>query len=316
MSTVFPTPAPPNRPILPPSTYGVSRSMTLMPVSNICVLASSWSKAGALRWMPQRSIASKCSPSLRLSTSPIVLKTWPLVLSPTGTVMGPPVSVTTAPRTMPSVGCIEMARTRLSPRCWATSRVRVRVVSPREMSTCSALYISGIDSAGNSMSTTGPMTRDTRPVPPDAACVADSLRVAVIALSSAGGRVGQRVRTADDLADLLRDLGLAGVVRQPGVGLDQLVGVVGGRLHGTLAGCELARRRHQQRVEDAALDVLRQQRVQHRCRVRLELVQRQHVVGRRGFVALDDLQRQQPDDLRLLRDHVHEARVDDVDLVD
>ena len=35
MSTVLPTPAPPNRPILPPATYGVSRSMTLMPVSNI-----------------------------------------------------------------------------------------------------------------------------------------------------------------------------------------------------------------------------------------------------------------------------------------
>ncbi len=34
MSTVLPTPAPPNRPILPPATYGVSRSMTLMPVSN------------------------------------------------------------------------------------------------------------------------------------------------------------------------------------------------------------------------------------------------------------------------------------------
>ena len=29
---------------------------------------------------------------------------------------------------MPSVGCIEMARTRLSPRCWATSRVSVRVL--------------------------------------------------------------------------------------------------------------------------------------------------------------------------------------------
>ena len=30
-----------NRPILPPSTYGVSRSMTLMPVSNISVFDSS-----------------------------------------------------------------------------------------------------------------------------------------------------------------------------------------------------------------------------------------------------------------------------------
>jgi hypothetical protein len=113
--------------------------MTLIPVSNIWVRDSSWSKAGALRWMPQRSVASKRSPSLRLSTSPIALNTWPLVLSPTGTVMGPPVSVTTAPRTMPSVGCIEMARTRLSPRCWATSSVSVRVCSPMDTSTWRAL---------------------------------------------------------------------------------------------------------------------------------------------------------------------------------
>ena len=35
MTTVLPTPAPPNRPILPPCRYGSSRSMTLMPVSNI-----------------------------------------------------------------------------------------------------------------------------------------------------------------------------------------------------------------------------------------------------------------------------------------
>jgi hypothetical protein len=33
--TVLPTPAPPNRPILPPRRYGASRSMTLMPVSKI-----------------------------------------------------------------------------------------------------------------------------------------------------------------------------------------------------------------------------------------------------------------------------------------
>ena len=48
MSTVLPTPAPPNRPILPPTTYGVSRSMTLMPVSSISVLPSSWSNGGRL----------------------------------------------------------------------------------------------------------------------------------------------------------------------------------------------------------------------------------------------------------------------------
>ena len=41
MMTVLPTPAPPNRPALPPRTSGQSRSITLMPVSN----TSLWSLA-------------------------------------------------------------------------------------------------------------------------------------------------------------------------------------------------------------------------------------------------------------------------------
>ncbi len=55
----------------------------------------------------------------------MMLNTWPLVTSPTGTEIGPPVSRTATPRTMPSVGFIEIARTRLSPMCCATSRVSV-----------------------------------------------------------------------------------------------------------------------------------------------------------------------------------------------
>ena len=55
MRIVLPTPAPPKRPILPPCTYGSRRSMTLMPVSNICALGSSSSNGGASRWMSQRS---------------------------------------------------------------------------------------------------------------------------------------------------------------------------------------------------------------------------------------------------------------------
>ena len=53
MLTVLPTPAPPNRPILPPFANGMSRSMTLMPVTS-----SSWPPAcssydGAGRWIGQ-----------------------------------------------------------------------------------------------------------------------------------------------------------------------------------------------------------------------------------------------------------------------
>src|SRR5690625_6724540 len=96
-------------------------------------------------------------------------------------------------------------------------------------------------SVGNSMSTTGPMTRATRPTP---GCPlvwpAGSVAVAVMSLSlrstrgSPGGlcvgqwavrvgrsRCGERVRARHDLADLLGDLGLAGLVGQPGVHADR-----------------------------------------------------------------------------------------------
>lgn len=56
-----------------------------------------------------------------------------------------------APRTRPSVGLSAMVRTRLSPRCWATSSVIVKVDSPspwpaRFTSTVSALYSGGMRS--------------------------------------------------------------------------------------------------------------------------------------------------------------------------
>ncbi|CPU67342.1 Uncharacterised protein [Mycobacteroides abscessus] len=144
MRTVLPTPAPPKRPIFPPCTYGVRRSMTLMPVSNIVVFDSSWSNAGGLRWIGQRSVISIVSPGSALRTSPVTLKTLPLVTSPTGTLIGAPVSVTCAPRTRPSVGLRAIARMSESPRCWATSSVSVNDFSPspcddRSMSTVSAL---------------------------------------------------------------------------------------------------------------------------------------------------------------------------------
>ena len=185
MRTVLPTPAPPNRPILPPWTYGVSRSMTLMPVSNIWVFDSSWSNCGARRWIPQRSVTSSVSPGSRLRQSPVALKTWPRVMSPTGTVMGPPVSCTAAPRTRPSVGWSEMARTMLSPTYWATSRLRLRVSPWRVTSVLRRLYMSGIASLGNSTSTTGPMIREMRPEAPWAGAPAVfSLTVAVMADAS------------------------------------------------------------------------------------------------------------------------------------
>ena len=82
-------------------------------------------EARGLRVDPRRSVMSSVDSSTS-SGLPRVFHTWPLVTSPTGTEIASPVSRTSAPRTRPSVGCIEMARTMLSPMCWATSRVSVR----------------------------------------------------------------------------------------------------------------------------------------------------------------------------------------------
>src|SRR6476659_5467069 len=130
------------------------------------------------------------------------------------------------------------------------------------------------------MSTTGPMTRAMRPVPAEPAWAAFSVTVAVmsVSLSALGSGGGQRVGSADDLADLLGDLGLAGLVGQPGVQADEVGRVVGRRLHGALPGGLLAGRGLQQAVEDAAADVARQQRVEDGLDAGLELVQGQDLV--------------------------------------
>src|SRR5829696_3192621 len=122
MRTVLPTPAPPKRPTLPPFTYGASRSMTLMPVSKTSVVGCSSSKVGASRWIGQRSSALTSSPSSM--TSPRTLKILRRVASPTGTLIGAPVSSTSIPRASPSVVSMATARTRSLPRCWWTSAIR------------------------------------------------------------------------------------------------------------------------------------------------------------------------------------------------
>ena len=72
--------------------------MTLMPVSNISAEGSSVSKAGAGRWISQRSSTSPSSSDVMSSGSPITLNTWPSTSSPTGTVMPAPVLRTGVPR--------------------------------------------------------------------------------------------------------------------------------------------------------------------------------------------------------------------------
>ncbi len=84
----------------------------------------------------------------------------PSVTSPTGTVIGPPVSTTSAPRARPSVVSIATARTRSSPRCCCTSHTRMPS-SPRSM--VMALLISG-SSSGKTASMTTPWISSIRPV--------------------------------------------------------------------------------------------------------------------------------------------------------
>ncbi len=108
-----------------------------MPVTNISVFDSSWSSGGASRWIGQRSVTCRLEAGTS-SGSPSTLNTCPFVTSPTGTSIGPPVLMTSAPRMRPSVGCSAIVRTTLSPMCCSTSSVSVRVVSARVTSTCSA----------------------------------------------------------------------------------------------------------------------------------------------------------------------------------
>src|ERR1700730_1970797 len=88
-------------------------------------------------------------------------------------------------------------------------------------------------SAGNSTSTTGPVTRATRPVPAAASPLSGVFSSVAVMCSSLirCARAGQRVGAADDLADLLGNLGLPCVVELTGQRLEQVVRVVGSRLH-------------------------------------------------------------------------------------
>ena len=89
MFTVLPTPAPPNRPILPPLANGQIRSITLMPVSSSSTDGDSSSNLGAGWWIERRSsdLIGPASSIGRPSTSMM----RPSVPGPTGTEIGAPV---------------------------------------------------------------------------------------------------------------------------------------------------------------------------------------------------------------------------------
>src|SRR6266545_1022486 len=267
MMTVLPTPAPPNIPIFPPCTYGSRRSITLMPVSNIWVLASSSSKGGGSRWMGHRSSYVIVSAATS-SGSPRTLYTCPRVPGPTGTVMGWPVFSTGVPRISPSVGFRAIVRTTPSPMCCATSQVMTSVSPSSVRSTRTAVFTSGRSSSGNSTSTTGPITRTTRPLPFPSSSAISSIPSRSSQLV-AGSRT-QRLGRAHDVHDLRGDLGLARLVGHACQHLGQLLRVLGRGLHGPSPVRVLRSGRLEQRGIDLRDHVLGQELVEDRRGLGLE----------------------------------------------
>ncbi len=157
MLTVLPTPAPPNRPILPPLANGQTRSITLMPVSSSSIEGDSSSKPARAWWIARRSSDLIGPPSSIGRPSTSMMR--PSVPMPTGTLMPSPVPRTCMPRFRPSLEPIAMVRTTPSPSCCWTSKVSP--CSTRRLlgsaSSTSASYTCGMCSRGNSMSTTAPM---------------------------------------------------------------------------------------------------------------------------------------------------------------
>ena len=197
----------------------------------------------------------------------------PRVTSPTGTVIGPPVSTTSVPRARPSVVSIATARTRSSPRCCCTSQMRFGLMlssSPaaRSRVMSSAWLISG-SSSGNTASMTTPWISSMRPtlrrssrVSSFSVGVVAAISISCFALSSpqaattADVTSDQGLGPGDDFHDLLGDLGLARAVHLEREVVDDLAGVLGRVAHRGHAGAVLGRGRLEQRAVDRDLDVV------------------------------------------------------------
>src|ERR1700722_1647091 len=170
----------------------------------------------------------------------------PRVALPTGTEIGLPVERTARPRLRPSDAPMAMVRTTPSPSCCCTSRIR------SESASCSASYMCGICSRGNSTSMTAPMIWVILPS-----------AILVMHFSSNGRGA------ADDLRKFLGDRSLAGLVVNELQVLDELAGVVGGGLHGHHARGHFGRDVLDDTLVHLRFDVAHQQAVGDRSRIRL-----------------------------------------------
>src|SRR3954452_6850189 len=218
--------------------------MTLMPVSNISVVGVRFSTVGAERWIGQRSSSGNSIGSPWSIGSPSRLKMRPSVTSPTGTVIGPPVSTTSVPRARPSVVSMATARTRSSPRCCWTSQTRIPS-SPRSIVIAELIWGS---SSGKTASMTTPWISSIRPLL--------SVFVSVAMWCGSCSGLDQRLGAGNDFHDLLGDLGLAGAVHLQGEVFDDFAGVLAGVAHRGHAGAVLGGGALQQGAEDRDLDVV------------------------------------------------------------
>src|SRR5580693_7643439 len=226
--------------------------------------------------------------------SPITLMMRPSVSGPTGTEIGAPVSMTSWPRTRPSLTSIAMVRTVDSPRCWATSSTRRLpwfLVS-------SALRIAG-SSPSNCTSTTAPMTWVMRPT-----------LLAILSSSQIGSQrqcLLQSFRAGDDLDQFLGDHRLAGAVVSERLLADHLAGVAGGVVHRRHLRAVERRCVLDERAENLHREIARQKLLEDILFVGLELVDR--ATQSCGGIGLEhrrnDLLRR-----RHLRDHRAEAGVE------
>src|SRR5262249_33478706 len=266
--TVLPTPAPPNRPILPPLAYGASRSMTLMPVTRICASVDCSTNSGAWRWIG--SVRLLLTGPRSSTGSPITFRMRPSVSGPTGMAIGPPVSTAFSPRTRPSVVSMAAVRTSDSPRCCATSNTSLR---PPE-STWSAFRMFG-SSASKRTSTTAPVIWVIVPM------LLEAIRMYLS--FDYGRRSLDGLGAGDDLDQFLGDGGLARAVHLQGQPLDHVASIAGGAVHRCHLGPEEARGVFKQRAEDLDREVTRQQVGQDLGFVGLELIDRAaHRTGRSG----------------------------------
>src|SRR5262245_59437795 len=200
--------------------------------------------------------------------SPTTLMMRPSVSSPTGTAIGCPVSLTSWPRTSPSLVSIAMVRTVDSPRCCATSSTRRWpwfLVS-------SALRIAG-RCPSNWTSTTAPMTWVMCPT---GLAMEWSLLFAIISMRRAGSH---RLGAGNDLDQLLGDHRLAGAVVGQRLLADHFSGVAGRVVHrGHLRAVERGGVL-EQRAEDLHRDVARQELGEDLVLLGLVLVDRAGIVA-------------------------------------